>query len=457
MNFAVFMLVLFGLQGICLWIGSRSSGTMKTQDDYYLAGKSVKFFPLMMTFVATVVGGGVILGSSEEAYNYGWPVLCFPLGSALGLLALGMGVGRKLAELPVSTIAQIFELSYKSPFLRKIASLLSMLTLFLIFVAQLVGSSKFLVSVGLTSPVLFIGFWLIVIIYTALGGMKGLVNTDIIQALFFIVIFLLCFALVAYGNQQTTLDIFQMGWSSEGFAFDGSKLIGWLLMPLLFMMIEQDMAQRCFAADAPKTVSKASLAACVCTIMISFVPVFLGMMAKSMGIVIPAGASVLMVTIMQTCGPLFSALVAGAIIVAIISTANSLINAIGSNLAQDFDLFSKTNVRASQIMSSLIAFSGLFCCFWFDNIVNLIILSYELSVSSLFVPIAFALYRKEGNVWSAALAMACGAICFIACKIYPPTYVPKELLSLILSLAGFGAGEFIVAYTKRDMDILSRT
>ena len=92
MNLTAFILVLFGIQVLCLFVGGRSSKGLKTQSDYFLAGKGIRFFPLMMTFLATQVGGGLILGSAEEAYQFGWSVLFYPLGAALGLLLLGIGL-----------------------------------------------------------------------------------------------------------------------------------------------------------------------------------------------------------------------------------------------------------------------------------------------------------------------------------------------------------------------------
>ena len=122
MNIPFFIFLLFTLQFFYWFVGQRASKNLNNQKDYFLAGKNVSFFPLMMTFLATQVGGGIILGSADESYLYGWPVFFYPLGSALGLILLGCGFGRKLATLQVSTIAQIFEVVYGSIKLKKIAS-----------------------------------------------------------------------------------------------------------------------------------------------------------------------------------------------------------------------------------------------------------------------------------------------------------------------------------------------
>jgi solute:Na+ symporter, SSS family len=453
MNITAFILCLFGLQALCFYVGKKSAKGLKDKNDYFLAGKGVRFFPLMMTFLATQVGGGLILGSAEEAYHFGWPVLFYPLGATLGLVLLGLGLGRKMAQYQISTVAQIFEVVYRSPSLKKVASALSIISLFMILVAQIIASNKFMISLGVENKIWFIGFWAIVILYTALGGLKAVVATDIIQATFFAVVFLITFGMAAF---STDLPILSTGFTESDFAFSSSKLYGWLLMPLLFMIIEQDMGQRCLAAESPKTVSKATLWAAAGTLILSLIPVYFGVTARNLGIDIPAGSSVLMEVVKQTTTPLITALMATAILAAIISTADSLINAISSNISQDFNFsFLKNDkIRISQIISAGIAVAGIFFSFFFSNIVDLLIQSYELSVSCLFVPIFIALLKKEpGRTLSATLAVAFGALSFVVFRIVP-IELPKELISVGLSLMGYFIGEAVAFKSFKDSKAL---
>ncbi|MBA2369964.1 MAG: sodium:solute symporter family protein [Candidatus Protochlamydia sp.] len=440
MNVPIFISMLFTLQCLYWLVGRRASKNLNSSEDYYLAGKSVRFFPLMMTFLATQVGGGVILGAADEAFQFGWPVLLYPLGSALGLIALGAGIGRKLAGFKVSTVAQIFEVVYGSKLLKKTASILSVISLFMILVAQIIASNKFLISMGLSNTPLFIAFWAIVIIYTAKGGLKAVISTDMVQAAFFSMVFLACFGFVFFSDPAVSLIRLPQ---LENFANVSSKLTGWLLMPLLFMVIEQDMGQRCFAGASPKIVSRAALIAGICTMIVCIVPVFFGSLASAIGMIVPKGGSVLMTAISQTTNPWITALVGCAVLAAIISTATSLINAISSNMSNDFQftfLQQASTMRLAQGMTCAISMAAIFFAFYFDNIVDLLIQSYELSVSCLFIPIFIALFKKEGNFLAALMAILFGVVGFMLFRIYPLPF-PKEIASIALSLFGFGIGE----------------
>ena len=443
MNISAFILMLFGLQLFYWFIGRKGSKNLKSSEDYFLAGKSVKLFPLMMTFLATQVGGGVILGAADEAYLFGWPVLMYPLGVAFGLILLGCGIGRKLAGFQISTVAQIFEVVYGSATLKKVASILSVISLFMILVAQIIASNKFLISLGFSNVPLFILFWSIVIIYTSQGGLKAVISTDMVQAAFFSIIFLACFAFVFFF--EPTVSLMQMP-QIESFTNISSKMCGWLLMPLLFMVIEQDMGQRCFAGASPRVVSMASLLAGICTMVVCIVPVFFGSLANATGLEVVKGGSVLMGMIAKTTNPWITNLIGCAVLAAIISTATSLINAISSNLSSDFQFFIQkgTTIRVAKVITCVISIAAIFFAFYFDNIVDLLIQSYELSVSALFVPIAMALIKKRGNFLSALISIIFGALGFCLFRLYHLEFFPKEVASIILSLAGFIIGELLV-------------
>ena len=443
MNITTFICLLFGLQLFYWTIGKRASKNLETNDDYFLAGKTVRLFPLTMTFLATQVGGGLVLGASNEAYKYGWAILLYPLGSALGLIFLGMGIGKKLAQFKVSTVAQIFEQVYGSKNLKKFASILSILSLFMILVGQIIASSQFLLSIGFNNTPLFIAFWAIVILYTAQGGLKAVISTDIVQAGFFSIVFLLCFGLVAFSQASA----FQMP-QLETTGVISSKLCGWLLMPLLFMVIEQDMAQRCFAGKSPKIVSRATLLAGIGTLVVCIVPIFFGVLAKNMNLEIPPGASVLMIAIEKTTNPTMAAVVGCAILAAVISTATSLISAISSNISTDFT--KNQSIKSVQWITGGISVAAIAFAFYFDNVVDLLIQSYELSVSCMFVPIFIALFKKEGYFTSALLSVIFGVTGFILFRIYPIDF-PKEVGSILLSLVGFGIGELLISFRNKKL------
>ncbi len=443
MNIFVFVTILVVLQLVCLWVGQLSAKNVHNAKGYFLANKEIKFFPLLMTFVATQIGGGLILGSAEEAFQFGWTVLLYPLGACLGFLVLALGIGKKLAEFEVATVAELLGVAYRSPTLKKVASVLSILSLFMILMGQVIASRKFIVSLGMDHSFLFLLFWAVVIIYTVIGGLRAVVSIDIVQAAFFIVVFTCGLAYILVNGNFAVSPIIQSGFSSEVFEFDLPKLTGWLLMPLLFMVIEQDMAQRCFAAKSPRIVAKAAGYAALCTFFVSIIPVFIGILGKAMGITVPSGSSVFMVVVEVFSNPVVAAFVGCAVLMAILSTAISLLNAVSSNLSQDFNFVrskGERGVRISRQITAGIGFAAVLCSFYPGSIVDLLIESYELSVYCLFIPVFFGLFKIEKSTSSAWGACLFGGIGFIITRFFYFDF-PKEILCLLASSVGYWLGE----------------
>ncbi len=439
MNTLIFICTLILLQGICWWIGKRSSKDCVTENDYFLGGKQVSFFPLMMTFLGGQVGGGLVLGSAEEAVRIGWWVLLYPLGQVLGMLWLSASLGKRLASFQVPTIAQIFEKYYNSPLLKQIASLLSIISLFLILVAQVLATKKFLISAGVDNTPLFLLFWGLVLTYTGMGGFKAVIKTDLIQASFFVLMFGFAFAYAFLFSSAPHSPSFETHTTSISL----SKLSGWLLMPLLFAALEQDMGQRCFAAKSDKVLKRSAFTAGCLTFITCLVPIYFGITARSLNVHQENGASILIAAIAHMTSPAITALVSAAIMAAILATSDSLLNAITSNLSQDFSLLKKKSLNISRISSFSIGILAILCSFYFDQIVSLLIQAYELSVCTLVIPLLGALFKKsQGNRLSAFLSVGFGAAGFF-CLRYIPIDFPKEIGALFLSFCGYMIGELM--------------
>lgn len=436
MNNFVFIFSLLLLQGICWWATKRSSKRAETQYDYFLSGREVTFFPLMMTFLATQVGGGLVLGAAQEASRVGWWVLLYPLGQVLGMISLSMGIGRRLSSFGVPTVAQIFEVFYGSAWLKRVVSSLSIASLFLILITQMLAFKSFMLSLGIDSTWLFVVAWGVLIVYTASGGLEGVIATDLIQAVFFVAIFSVAFG-VAYFVGAPSGGAVAL---HEGVSL--SKMSGWLFMPLFFAALEQDMGQRCFAAKSDAVLKKAAFVAGCVTFVVCLVPIYFGIVGQGMA---AGGESVLMAAVKMTTSPVIAALVGCAVIAAILSTANSLLNAISSNLAQDFVFTRGHSLSMTRWLTAGIGVGAICMSYCFNNIVDLMIQAYELSVCSVFVPLMGALFKKgKGRALSAALSMGLGAFGFFLFRLYP-IGAPRELSALGCSLLGYVVGE-VLAY-----------
>ncbi|HLF67021.1 MAG TPA: sodium:solute symporter family protein [Gammaproteobacteria bacterium] len=441
MNQTHFLLLLLGIGFTYLIIGLYAGRKIIDKADYFLASRSYGVFAVTLTLVATQLGGGMILGTSNEAYHVGIYGIAYSAGIFLGFIALALGLAHKLRGFNVATTAELFETKYHSTFLRKIAAVMMILSLCGILAGQVVASRMFLHGLGIHHEGIFLLFWGFVIGYTVMGGLKAVVLTDIYQVLFIFVLFIGLFFWAQTDYPVTSLD-----WSPAPGAF--TQEINWqtftpmLLLPFLFCLIEQDLAQRFFSARTQRVATGAAIGAACLILIFACIPAYFGLLTKELGIEIPPHTSVL-IALMRTLVPdVVLALIACGLLAAIVSTADSLLCAISSNLAQDFGTLSK-NPRREVHISRLITLIGgviaILIAYYMDNILEVLVKSYELPVTCLFASIFFCCILKRVYTLAAVLSVFAGLGTFIVFKIFPISF-PNEIIQILCSFLGYGIG-----------------
>ena len=443
MNTTLFLSVFLGMGLFYLILGLWVSRGVKTLKDYFLAGKNLGLFYLTFTLVATQVGGGMLLGSSAESFKIGYFGIFYTLGITLGFLFLGLGVASKLRSFDVATTAQLFELKYGSVFLKKVASILSIITMFGLLGGQVIGVKGILLGLGVYNEIIFVSFWVFIIIYTVIGGLKAVAVTDAFQMLFIVLIFAGLFLYCIYSDPFSLIKINK----PDVFTLDGLTFISLfpvIFNPMMFSFIEQDLAQRFLAAKTRKMAAVSALLASAFMISFAFIPVYFGMLARTSGLDLLPGASPLVAIIGNLTNDLFLVLVVCGLAAALMSTADSLLCAISSNICQDFDLTYlgfKDKLKTSQIITLLVGLMALFVAYFYNDIISMLVQSYELSISCLFVPIIFCYFKKNLKKNAALLSIVFGGFSFIVFR-FIQLPIPRELVALTLSFGGYMLGEY---------------
>ena len=432
MNYYTFLSLTTLILLLSLYIGQRTAKTVKTEEDYFLGGRKLNFFRVCMTILATQLGGGAIIGAAEASYKYGFVAISYSLGIAIGLIFLSMGIGSKLRLMNISTIPQIFNDIYGSKFLCRFSSLIYILSMFFILIAIGVASRKFALSIGFNQEWIFISFWLVVIFYTSSGGLNAVTNTDILQIIFVLGAFIL-----TYIYLPTSLPTIVEVNKNINFDFDNIPWISWVLMPCLFTIIGQDMAQRCFAAKSPAMIKWAMILAALLLLCGSILPVYLGTLSQFYGFQAASNQSVLINAIISLTNPHIVSIFCCAILMAILSTADSLLCAISSNVVLDF--FSRTDKNAFgrlRYVTFIIGIMAMAGSYIFDDVIGTIIIAYNISISCLFVPILMSLFLNKPHSLSAYASIIVGGGSFVVLTLFFPT-IYNDIIAVLLSLSAF--------------------
>lgn len=444
MNTFLFLSLFSALGALYFYLGFRASKYVTTATDYFVANRQLGVWQISSNLIATQVGGGMLLGTAAAAYANGYYGLSYTVGMAMGFLLLASGIAARLQQFTVTTTAQLFETQYGSTILKKIASLLSIATLFGILIAQVVGFKSLMTAIGFGSWYIALPFWLSVVAYTMVGGLRAITINDMVQMAIIIATFGGIFVYMLLNDPASLWNTF----TAQSTVFQAQQMSlasisSIILMPGLFSLIEQDLAQRFFASRTKAVATTSALIAALFLILFAVIPVYLGMQAKLTGIMIPEGANPLIVLLQTMLPQAAFALSLCAIVAAIISTADALMNGISANITQDFELPSILGcdgLRLSKFTTILIGISSLIASYLVSpNIIDIIISSYQISVCCLLVPLLFCYYRKT-NPQQAAYAAIAGGLAGLLFGTLVPLPIPKELVALSLSLAGYWLG-----------------
>ncbi|MCP3658793.1 MAG: hypothetical protein GY830_00145 [Bacteroidetes bacterium] len=441
MNYYIFGIGLSAIALFSLYLGIKSNSKSNKNNDFFLGGRNLGIISLTLTLLATQLGGGSMLGGSNAAIKAGPFALGYSLGQALGFIVLGLGIGSGLRKLNIVTTSEIFEKKYNSPILRKFTGLISIISLTGILIAMAVASKNFIRSIGFDNEFLFLGFWLVLIIYTVYGGFSAVVKTDIFQAIVLMFILTLTFAYSMYANPGIlTKVICDFSWT-DSINFSKNKFLGWILLPFLFTFVEQDIGQRCFAAKTPKIANISNILAAALLILFAMIPVFFGMAANTFKI--PFEGNPFMNSIINLTNPVISGLAGCAVLAAIISTADSILIAITSNICQDFTFFrSRNNTYLAKIITSIVCLIAIGTSYLSDSIFSILVKSYEISVYCMIIPVLFSIFDNKNKYSSSYCAWGSvifGLIGFFLFRVVSSPF-GKEISSIILSLIGYILG-----------------
>jgi SSS family solute:Na+ symporter len=449
MSIELFLILLFSLTTIYFIIGLITSRKVTTVDDYFLANRQVSVLPLTFTLVATQLGSGLLLGTASRAYSIGlWGIL-YTLGISIGFLILGFGFAARLQSLNIATTAEIFETRYHSYKLKIFASLVSIVSLWGILVAQIIASHQLFLSCGIDDPRWLICFWGLLIGYTMLGGLRSVIIIDTLQVIFILVIFAIVFyyALPQDGLSSFTIpNLIKMQNYYFGKKHVLSALLPVVISSALFSLIEQDLAQKFFAAKSALTATIAAFLASVIVTLFACIPLYFGMFAKIKNINIPAGVSPLLPFIEKISSEFVYALIICALIAAIASTADSLLCAISSHIAQDFSKFLPSSRKL--LISKLITFATGACAllvsfYIVGDIISVLEQSYRFSISCLFVPTIIAYFTPNVRQGAALVSIVCGSLSFIGVQFFLPHSILQDIIPLALSLLGYILGAIL--------------
>ncbi|MBL8892919.1 MAG: hypothetical protein JNL67_23275 [Planctomycetaceae bacterium] len=217
------------------WLSNRTASSREFLSEYFLGSRSLGMWAFALTFAATSASGGTFIGFPSIVYSSGWVVALWIGGYMIvPIVALGL-MGKRLnhvARLGESiTLPDVVRDRFESPLLGTVSTVLIVFFMVFNLIAQFKSGAVILQTLLESEPafhavsdwfgaqirdVSLLGdaagkpsyllclmmFAFVVIIYTAYGGFRAVVWTDVMQGLVMVagVLFLLPLTIWAVGG-----------------------------------------------------------------------------------------------------------------------------------------------------------------------------------------------------------------------------------------------------------------
>ncbi|MEM7217932.1 MAG: sodium:solute symporter family protein [Pseudomonadota bacterium] len=441
-------IILAGVGGyllLMLGIGFFAARRTHNPEDFMVAGRSLPLWLCGATVLATWIGGGTVMGASGEAYEGGViAVIADPFGAAVGLLLFGLLVVRLMRRLKLLTVVDFIHGRY-GPVAAFGSAIAAVIT-------STGWSSALMVAFGfvfnsLTGVPLPAGIVLggvIVLIYTTVGGMWAVALTDFVQiAVILVGLFILLFTVVGdLGGWQAAWAMIPAG--AVDFLPREDSASAWLNYVRAWTIIgvsnlaSQSLLQRGFSARTETVAQNSFYIAGVGYLLVGSIPVFLGILAS---VAMPGLAdkeAVMPLLAMEYLHPVLMAIFVGALLAAIMSSADSALLSASSVISNNILPMLHPPLRErrlflARLMIPVVGLIALFIALQAQAIYAVIVNINAVVLAAIIVPFMAGIWWRKANRTGGLAAMATGVVVWLGTEFVAPE-LPGDLIGGVASL-----------------------
>ncbi len=429
MHIAVVTTYVLFLIGVAVY----KSRTVKSADDFIVAGRSVPVYLLVATLVCTWTGSGSLFGTAGLTFRTGISELWFSSGAWIGILVVYF-IAARVRRIAQYTLTDLLETRYN-----QVAKVLGTITIIIAYMViagyQFKGGGRFIsiLSEGAITPdqgmiiacVLIVGF-------TVLAGMVSIVSIDIFNGsiMLLAMVITLPFAIAAHGGVDavvTTINEAQPSHFEVMGGHDVFWVLGIALPTFLLLMSESSMYQKFSSADTAANARRAVMGMFIGVVLVETLMMLIALVgfaiyaddprfftadgsinrAMAEEIILRIGFEQLPVIIGSVL------LAAGAAI--IISTGNTFLMVTSTNVTRDIiQAFFYKNASETQVVwiqrGAIITIGVLAYLMMsqFETILEMALMSYTMIGASLAPPLLAAFFWKRVTRIAGVLSIASG-------------------------------------------------
>lgn len=330
--------------GIGIWVSRQT----KTGDDMFLAGRSLGWAAIGFSLFASNISSSTLIGLTGSAYTTGLAPSAYEWLAGVPLLIMAFIFAPIFLKTKISTTPEYLD----KRFSRRVRLYFSGLTIFFTVVVDCAGGlyagglvlNTFFPEITLWQSALAIG--LFAGLYTASGGLKAVVYTDVLQAVVLIggstILAYIMFAELDFSfqairdsvpNENHLSMVLPLG--NETLPWPG-LFFGVALLGFWYWVTNQYIVQRVLGARSLPDAQWGAILGGMLKVLPLFIMVFPGAMATAVFPDIETADRVFPIMITQILPAGLTGLVLAGLIAAIMSSVDSTLNSSSTLLIKDF-------------------------------------------------------------------------------------------------------------------------
>ena len=452
-------LVIFGLYFVVVFaIGWMSLRRTRGEKDYWIAGGDLGWALGGSTIAATHTSAGTFVGTIGVMYTAGWSFGWLVLAMPLAYWFMAAVLAPRFTRVKELTLPAFIGARYYSQKVRALAAVIILVSTVVYIQAQIVAGGLIASTIfGIPTRAGMIGFTVILLAYTAVGGMLAVVYTDFLQM--FVMIAGVAFALplaVSHVGGMDALFTYVQEVNPLTFTWESMPPTLLFTMGLAFLLGSiSSPAQlvRLYAMRDMRTIRRGILLAIVVITSVNLMVFMLPLVAVVMFPALPTGDLAMPMIARAVLPPFIGGIMLEAITSAMMSTVDSLLIVAGSALSRDIyqtlinpELGERGRTvvnRIGVVVVGSVPVILLLAGVGEGELVQFIVLLFTaLMASSFFIPVLLGIYWRRATREGAAAAMTGGVTITFLWKAFGseaidpvlPGFVASALLMIVVSL-----------------------
>ncbi|MFO8129264.1 MAG: sodium/sugar symporter [Bacteroidales bacterium] len=186
-DYVVFITYGLLIVGVGLWVSRTRKGQERTAQDYFLASKSLPWWAIGASLIASNISAEQFIGMSGSGFAIGLGIASYEWMAAITLILVGKYFLPIFIEKKIYTMPQFLELRYDVNVRTAMAAFWLLVYVFVNLTSVLyLGSLALHTIMGIPLTYGILGLALFAAVYSIYGGLTAVAWTDVIQVIFLI-------------------------------------------------------------------------------------------------------------------------------------------------------------------------------------------------------------------------------------------------------------------------------